>query len=361
MSIPVVDLEDLKSHDPECLERAARQILEGYGEYGLVYIANHGIDRRSVTELYGQYIDVTGRPEAEKRTWGGADIWYQRGWTPPNTEKAVVAGGQPDFKECYFAAPIRENPAARRDFPEVYASNVWPEGAPEFRKNYLGVGRRIHDVGLQMLRGCAIALGLPEYSLQGVVYGGAHVSRLLRYLPLTQQQAGTDILWGEEHTDFNLLTLLPGGQFYDPDGHECGRPDDDAGLYLRTRATAEHPNGRMVRGTPPEGCMVSQVGQQLEILSGGRFQATPHIVRAPRQPGFTRCSIAHFIHVEAHQTLYPMVAVTGEIAQAYRPPVLAGNYATKTLIDIGLAPPSMLDRLGYRHYDRLARMRKEEG
>jgi len=38
-------------------------------------------------------------------------------------------------------------------------------------------------------------------------------------------------------------------------------------------------------------------------------------------------------------------------------PVLAGTYALKTLVDIGLAPPRAIDALGYRHYDRLEAMR----
>jgi hypothetical protein len=40
------------------------------------------------------------------------------------------------------------------------------------------------------------------------------------------------------------------------------------------------------------------------------------------------------------------------------PPVLAGTYAIKTLVDIGLAPKSAIDKLGYRHYDRLEAQRK---
>jgi hypothetical protein len=43
--------------------------------------------------------------------------------------------------------------------------------------------------------------------------------------------------------------------------------------------------------------------------------------------------------------------------RAYSPPVLAGTYSIKTLVDIGLAPPSALDKLGYRHYERLATIR----
>jgi hypothetical protein len=55
------------------------------------------------------------------------------------------------------------------------------------------------------------------------------------------------VLWGEEHTDFNLLTLLPGGRFY-RDGVADVRPRDGGGLYLRTHPTAAHPNGEKVPG-----------------------------------------------------------------------------------------------------------------
>ena len=49
-----------------------------------------------------------------------------------------------------------------------------------------------------------------------------------------------------------------------------------------------------------------------------------------------------------------------EAVRDYSPPVLAGTYSLKTLVDIGLAPKSALDRLGYRQYDRLGTIRASE-
>lgn len=358
-SIPTVDLSDLLSGDSEREAAAVEAIRRGYGDFGLVYIKNHGVDLKAVEDFYEAYNTLCERPIEEKASWGGPEIWYQRGWTPPNTEKAVVAGGQPDFKECYFAAPIGMSHQARLNFPEVYCENVWPKNADDFREQYLEIGRKLHSVGLRMLEGCALAFDLPRDTFVRLAHGGAHVSRVLRYLPLTEEQTTQSIVWGEEHTDFNLLTLLPGGRFYDAQGKPCKRPEGRGGLFLRARATAEHPDGRMVAGTPPKGCMVSQVGQQLEILTGGRFLATPHVIKAPEVSGFSRCSLAHFIHVEAHHMLSPLPTLDSDEAIAlYRPPVLAGNYAMKTLVDIGLAPPSMLNRLGFRHYERLASQRE---
>ncbi len=359
--VPVVDLRDLASPRQEDQARASEALMLGLGHYGLVYIRNHGIDAKELDTFYDSFRDVCDRDMSEKQTWSKPDIWFQRGWTPPNTEKAVVAGGQPDFKECFFVAPEPLDPVCKLQYPEIYAENIWPEDAPEFQSTYLSIGHQLHEIGLALLRGCARALELEPYIFEAAVWQGPHVTRALRYLNLSTEQVDQDILWGEEHTDFNLLTLLPGGRFIDKNGEYCGRPDEKSGLYLRTRSTEEHPNGQMVPGRPPEGCIVAQVGQQLEILTGGVFTATPHVIKAPASVEYSRVSMAHFIHLHSHEILFPMpTCQTDESIQAYSPPVLAGTYGTKTMVDIGLAPSHAIEQLGYRQYDRLGSMRAEE-
>lgn len=353
--IPTVDLQDLDHPDRRAGALAA--IREGFGTYGLVYVANHGV--ADVGSLYDRWAAYCARPLEEKQQKNSAAIWYQRGWTPPNTERAVVAGGQPDFKECWFSAPEPLSDEVKAQYPEICADNVWPDGDEAFRQHCMARGQELHRAGLALLRGAALALDLAADAFSCVAEGGAHVFRLLRYLPLTAEQTQRkDILWGEEHTDFNLLTLLPGGRFHDPSGAPAGAPDGGSGLYLRTRPSAAHPEGQMVRGTAPAGCIVAQVGQMLEILTGGTFLATPHVITPPHTPGWTRLSAAHFVHVHPHTMLFPLPRFRdAESVRAYSPPVLAGTYAIKTLVDIGLAPPSAIDKLGYRHYDRLARIR----
>jgi len=358
LPIPTVDLADLADGaDPARRLEALAALRRGFGELGLVYVRGHGVG--PMAGLYDRFVDFTARPAAEKEVYNRKDLYYQRGWTPPNTEQAVVAGGQPDFKECWFATPTPMPPELQVQFPEVYADNVWPEGDPVFPEICQARGAELHRVGLALVRGAAEALGLPADALAALCEGGPHIFRLLRYLPLTTEQVEQKVLWGEEHTDFNLLTLLPGGRFHDPEGRVASPPSARSGLYLRTRGTPAHPSGRMVRGTAPEGCIVAQVGQQLEMLTGGAFLATPHVITAPDQPGWSRLSAAHFVHVHAHTTLFPLPPFrTPETERAYSPPVLAGTYGLKTLVDIGLAPASALASLGYRHYDRLAKLRE---
>lgn len=359
--IPVVDLSDISSPRSEVRAHAAAQIRRAFGHFGLIYIRNHGVDMERLEAFYDAYLAFCARPEADKQKMSTPSIWYQRGWTPPNTEKAVVAGGQPDFKECYFVTPEEPSEELQREFPELYASNIWPEDAPDFQTHYRELSRQLQQVGANLLRGSALALGLAPQTFERAVQGGPHVTRALRYIPLSPEQVGTNIVWGEEHTDFNLVTILPGGRFLDPDGNRCEKPDPDAGLYLRTRPSAQHPHGVKVQGKTPAGCIVAQVGQQLEILTGGEFLATPHVVAAPNKPGYSRVATAHFVHLHAHEPLFPLKPFrTPESVRAYGPRVLVGTYNLKTLVDIGLAPAEALNRLGYTHYDRLGKIRKEE-
>ncbi len=355
--IPTVDLADLADLDrPERRAAALAAIREGFGTYGLVYVAGHGVG--DIGPLYDRWAAFCARPLEEKQQKNSASIWYQRGWTPPNTERAVVAGGQPDFKECWFSAPEPMPAEVKAQYPEICADNVWPVDDDAFREANLARGQELHRAGLALLRGAALALDLAEDTFSRPTVGGAHVFRLLRYLPLTAEQTSREILWGEEHTDFNLLTLLPGGRFHDPSGAPGAAPDVGSGLYLRTRPSAEQPEGAMIRGTAPKGCIVAQVGQMLEILTGGTFLATPHVITPPHTPGWSRLSAAHFVHLHPHTMLFPLPRFRDAASvDAYSPPVLAGTYAIKTLVDIGLAPPSAIDKLGYRHYDRLARIR----
>jgi isopenicillin N synthase-like dioxygenase len=353
--IPVLDCRDLASADPAAHERVANAVRVGLGHFGLIYLSHHGLDTAVQEECYDQFLSFCALPDAEKRPYSRPDIWFQRGWTPPNTEKAVAAGGEPDFKECWFAAPLPLDPVCVAQFPEIFAANVWPAERGAFATSYMALGQQVHAVGMGLLRGCELALGLPAGALTEKVPGAAHVTRALKYLPLSEEQVSAGVLWGEEHTDFNLLTLLPGGRFFAPDGSRCARPDDGSGLWLRKRPNAQHPLGELVSGSAPAGCIVAQVGQQLEILTGGALLATPHVIRAPKTPGYSRMSMAHFIHVHPHHVLYPLQEFrTEETVRLYSPPVLAGTYDIKTLVDIQLAPASALDKLGYRHYDRLA-------
>ncbi|HED65544.1 MAG TPA: isopenicillin N synthase family oxygenase [Planctomycetes bacterium] len=347
-AIPLVDAGALVDARPETLAK----IDLAFSEYGILHVSGHGIGEADLAALYRIFAAFCARPEDEKRRIARPDLWYQRGWSPPDTERAIAAGGQGDFKECFFAALDEPAQRDRARFPEIHARNVWPEGLPEFAPALRRVAAALQDLGLAILGACEAALGLGPGAITRLLAGGPHVSRLLRYLPLDDAQLESGVLWGENHTDFCALTLLPGGLFVTPEGDPLGASapcDPRAGLFLTTRGGDEVP------GTAPAGSLVVQVGQQLEILTGGRFLATPHEIRAPRTPSVARLSLAHFMHVATEEVLFPLEPFqSAEAVERYRPPVLAGTYDLTVLADIDLAPPAARERLGYPNQARIA-------
>ena len=343
--IPIVEAATLDDDDP----RVHEALRVAFGEYGILHLAGHGLQESWLDELFATYAAFCAEPDAVKRATSRPDLWFQRGWTPPSTERAVAGSGQPDFKECWFACCTELDPFDAVLFPEINGGNVWPTGFDAFPGRLGRVALALQALGERVLAGCERALDLEPGELSARFQKGPHVTRLLRYLPLAEHDVDGGVLWGENHTDFCALTLLFGGRFLGPDGKRVEAPRDGSGLFLTSRS------GDLLPGSPPPGCLVVQVGQQLEVLTGGTFVATPHEVRAPSTPGLSRLAGAHFMHLHTGQVLFPLAPFRSEEAvRRYRPPVLAGTYDTKILVDIGLAPREALDRLGYANQDRIA-------
>jgi len=366
----------------------ARNLYKCFEEVGLVCVkgVEHyypGGDAGKTLELYNQYVELLKREKDQLMSHGGEQIWYQRGYTPTNVEVGLVSAGKPDLKECWFNQMGEMDESCQAWYPEIYAQNIWPQdespkvsefSAAKYKELYEQCGQALHAIGSTLLSLSEDALLVPKGSFTEKAAGGCHVTRLLRYIALNREladlSAADQINWGEEHTDMNLITVLPGGHFYEhksdidivpaPAGSKPPGEQRQSGLFLRTK------NNQTVLAKAPKGCFIAQVGQQLEVLSGGKFIATPHKITAPDVPGWSRCSMAHFVHLRGDAMVAPVKDEEGKLvggtdaARFYAPPVLAGTYVLKTLVDIGLAKPRDLDKLGYRNYDLLEKQRNEE-
>ena len=232
--------------------------------------------------------------------------------------------------------------APRWSSPQIYPENVWPDEAPPyFQEGLLRSGRSLHEAGLKLLRGAARGAGPAETAFAELCQRGPHVTRALQYLPLTAAQVNTGIVWGEEHTDFNLLTLLPGGRFLDPRARprrRARRPERPVPAHPRRRRRT--PRGSMVRGTRARrAASWRRWASSWRSSPAAPSSPRPHVITAPGVPGWQRQSAAHFMHVHTSTVLFPLPKFrTPEAVRNYAPPVLAGTYDIKTLVDIGLAP-----------------------
>lgn len=85
--------------------------------------------------------------------------------------------------------------------------------------------------------------------------------------------------WCGWHLDHGALTGLTSAMYMDASGREISTPDPRAGLYIRSRG------GALVRAGIPADCLAFQLGQQMQVATGGALRATWHCVQAAQGPG----------------------------------------------------------------------------
>ena len=227
-----------------------------------------------------------------------APSMYNAGWSR-GKEKL---GDKPDYaKGSYYFNPITDTPGTeeeRREFPASYPCNKWPnedevQDLLHFQANAKKLGAIMHNTVILLARHIdKLASQKVKGYTKDLLYNAMKETekakgRLLYYYPLEQvaESAAASTTasspfdsWIGWHNDSGFLTSLSGDLYLDD---TTGKPldksqiDPAAGLYVTDR------NGDSVKVDIPEDCMAIQIGEVVQILTGGAVSATPHCVRGP--------------------------------------------------------------------------------
>lgn len=237
-----------------------------------------------------------------------ASTMYNAGWSH-GKEKL---GDKPDWaKGSFYFNPLTDQPGSEEDrakYKVSYPCNLWPDCIVGFEGNAKHLGALMKDVVVHLAKHLdAFALEHnPEYPV-GILYNAMKTTekakgRLLYYFPLNQT-AGANIddtdttpsedSWIGWHNDSGFLTALAGDMYVnDENGEEIAPPDPNAGLYVVDR------EDNVVHVSIPQDCMAVQIGECVQILTGGAVVATPHCVRGAISDGtvsVARISLPCFI------------------------------------------------------------------
>lgn len=275
-SLPVIDIGGLFSpHDDE-RQAVAEQLGDAARNVGFFHIVGHGIDEDLRQALLDQAKRFFAQPmETKMRHYiglsAGNGTTRHRGYVPEGEE--MPEKGKRDLKEAFDLA--FELPA---DDPDVLAGtpmlgpNVWPE-LPGFREQVYAYYQATYEVGRALMRGFALALGLPEEHFLKDVTKPPSQLRLIHY-PFDAQ--AEDVQGIGAHTDYECFTLLlptaPGLEVMNGQGEWIDVPYRDDALVIN-------------------------IGDMLEIWTNGEFIATSHRVRKVKQerysfPLFFACNYA---------------------------------------------------------------------
>lgn len=310
MSVVTVDYRDLIK-DPSQDNDLSRALEQAYGtksSLGILAIRNvPGFVEAKRDFLSLSHTLAHLPPDYLEQELTDAKSLYNAGWSH-GKEKL---GDKPDLnKGSFYFNPLTDTPGTpqeREAYPVSYPCNVWPTAKiPDFEDKAKHIGKIMFDVVVHLSKhiDAFVSQKVPNYTEQSLYDAMRSTEkakgRLLYYFPLpppndndASAASPAEDSWIGWHNDSGFLTALAGDMYvnHDDSGQVVDCPDPKAGLYVVDR------NDEVVHVDMPRDCMAVQMGECVQILSGGAVVATPHCVRGAK-PGaapIARISLPCFI------------------------------------------------------------------
>ena len=299
--LPIVDISGLYSESPDTRAETAHALGRAAREAGFFYVTGHRVtsaQRTALIEHARQFFDAP--PDWKMQYYIGHSIGTSiahRGYVPEGEE--VFASGKRDRKEAFDTG--RNLPL---DDPDVLAGtpmlgpNIWPD-QPGFREAVDDYYAAAFALGKTLFRGLSMALGLPEAYFERYLSKPPSQLRLIHY-PF--DASAEDRPGIGAHTDYECFTILM---------------PTAPGLEVMNGA------GEWIDAPPIDDAFVVNIGDMLEIWSGGTYVATSHRVRKVSQE---RYSFPLFFACDYATVVEPLAEFATPEARARYAPVSAGDH-----------------------------------
>jgi isopenicillin N synthase-like dioxygenase len=315
VNIPRLDLHDYTKGSAAQKKQFSDAIGKAFNDTGFVTIANHGMTRELMDELYAEVKRFFSLREEQKSKYEVLGLAGQRGYTSKGREKAKDSK-TPDLKEFWQSGQVvTDGDAIKSEYPD----NVMVEELPGFNQITREVYQRLEEAGKHLLRAIAVYLNLPENYFDEKVHNGNSILRAIHYFPIVDPDSlPDDAVRAGAHEDINLITLLIGAS---ADGLEVLTRD---GQWYPVKANVED--------------IVVNVGDMLQRLTNNKLKSTTHrVVNPPRElMKNSRFSVPFFLHPKADMDLTALNScIDAEHPKAYTD-ITAGEYLDERLREIGL-------------------------
>jgi len=273
--IPLVDISDTASVVEE-IEKASRDI-------GFVYISGHGIPAVTIERARSAVIEYFSLPQDVKDgdciTRDNYRGYIALGFFSPNSGDG--AADRYEGYKLHFEVDAADLACQACD---LYGPNKWPASPGNFKQSLLAYWHECDRVAALLLTVYAQILGVDENEFLKLFETPLTNMTLLHYPP---QAANADGIGIHPHKDTDALTILA----RDPVG----------GLQVRCRGAEE-----WLTVEPPGDALVVNIGDLMELWSGGYLVSTPH--RVVNATGAERYSFPYFA-VPGHDTIVaPLMA-----------------------------------------------------
>ena len=311
--VPVVNLQDYLSGNPEKKAAFIQQIGNAFEETGFVAVEGHGIPQASIDKFYGLVEDFFALPVDTKWSYEKVEYAGQRGYTSFGREKAKQSE-LADLKEFWQIGQYIEDGEVMP--ADDYPDNIEVAEFPEFNTAGKDLYKSFENSGRHLLRAIANYLHLEENYFDAKIHNGNSILRAIHYPPIKEEPKSA--IRAEAHEDINLITLLVGASA--------------DGLQLL------HKDGNWYDIKAGEGQIIVNIGDMLQRLCNNKLKSTTHrVVNPPKEKWSThRYSIPFFLHPRSEVRLDCLEnCIDAEHPIAYEP-ISAGEYLDERLREIGL-------------------------
>jgi isopenicillin N synthase-like dioxygenase len=280
-TLPVVDLREQPGHLTERLRAAGHDV-------GFFYLAGHGVTTDLTRGILAAARRFFALPQAGKDAIAMARSPHFRGYTRLGGE---LTRGEVDWREQIDIGPERI-PIGGPGQPAYFwlqGPNQWPAALPELPKIVAEWDAALSRVARTLLAWWATALGNPAD-----VFDAAFAEAPATLIKIVRYPAGAATEQGVgAHRDSGVLTLLlaePGSR----------------GLQVLG------PRGDWIDVPARDGTFIVNIGELLEVATGGYLRATEHRVHLSR-PGRERISVPYFFNPRLDARI-PVLSLPDELA-----------------------------------------------
>jgi isopenicillin N synthase-like dioxygenase len=297
LSLPLIDLADADGA-PEQRGELLDRLRTAAHDLGFFYVKGHDIPQEVQDDLFAATRTFFALPEERRREISNLESAQFRGWTSVATEHTAGIADQREQIDIGSERPVLDLTPDDPAYLRLVGPNQWPSAVPELRPvvlRWLGEADRVARLVLALL---AEALGEDAGWFDRWFDDEAVSNTKLVHYPALPARLAPDDASSQgvgAHKDYGWLALV--------------LQDDQSGLQVRAD------DGSWIEATPAPGTLVFNVGEALEVATGGYLRANVHRVVAPRE-GRDRYSVPFFLAPRLDAVVEPLTLPDHLAAQA---------------------------------------------
>uniref|UniRef100_H2Y4W2 Fe2OG dioxygenase domain-containing protein n=2 Tax=Ciona savignyi TaxID=51511 RepID=H2Y4W2_CIOSA len=311
--IPVIDFDHCRPNvqvTDAKLEETGKALVDVLSSTGFAYLTNHGISKELIENVREAADGIFTSPSIEKQKYARDPI-TNCGYIGLLTEK-LDDGCPYEYKEAFHVASPALDPSIGMKWPH--------DLSPNFAALSRTFMEKCKALSLRILELIGIGLDLKDHSVlvdcQKLMHKSGNMSGLrILYYPSIPDHSEDEIIRLGEHSDWGSITLL----FQDSVG----------GLQVNI-------DEKYVDAMPVDGALLLNVGDSLEMMSGGRIKSKKHRVLISddeKHRKLVRRSMGYFVHPDNEVVMNQPLLYKGDpdVQEVVEDPITSQQYVIKKL------------------------------